>query len=72
MNPMGLFLVAGGLFSILGGILNWEWFMNHHKARFMCAILGREGARAFYVLLGGIIAVIGALIFVGVIQNASH
>ncbi|MEM9818618.1 MAG: immunity 17 family protein [Cyanobacteria bacterium P01_A01_bin.123] len=67
MDPAGLILVAVGLFSAAGDILNWEWFMNHRKARFMCAILTRTGARIFYVILGLGIAVAGALLTLGII-----
>ena len=52
MNAQGLILIAFGIFTALGGICNWEWFMNHYKARFLTAILTRTGARAFYILIG--------------------
>lgn len=45
-------LIACGLFSIICALKDWDWFMNHHKARFMAKLLGRTGARAFYVVLG--------------------
>ena len=70
MNPFGLLIVAGGLFSMAGGVLDWDWFMNHRKARFMCAILTRNGARIFYVLLGLGLAIFGGLLTAGVIQDA--
>lgn len=65
MDLRGLILVSAGLFTAAGGILNWEWFMNHRKARFMCALLTRTGARIFYGILGFGIAVIGAFLTIG-------
>jgi hypothetical protein len=71
MNPLGLLLVAAGLFGAAGGIFDWEWFMNSHKARFMSTILTRTGARIFYVILGLGIVVLGTLITMGVIQESA-
>jgi hypothetical protein len=70
MNPFGLLIVAAGLFGMAGGVFDWDWFMNHRKARFMCAILSRNGARIFYVLLGLGLVVLGTLLTTGVIQDA--
>jgi len=69
MNPIGLLFVAVGLFAAAGGIFDWEWFMNHHKARLRCSILTRTGARIFYVVLGLGLLVLGVLITMEVIQN---
>jgi hypothetical protein len=71
MNPLGLLIVTPGLFCAAGGIFNWEWFMNHRKARFICAMLTRTGARIFYVLLGLGLVVLGTLITVGIVQDSS-
>jgi len=71
MNPVGLLIVAGGLFGMAGGIFDWEWFMNHRKARFMCTILTRTGARIFYVVLGLGLVVLGTLITMGVMQESA-
>lgn len=63
----GIFMAAAGLFSVLGGALNWDFFINAPKARFFVETLGRGGARAFYVVLGllimagGVAALTGAL-----------
>jgi hypothetical protein len=65
-------LVAVGLFSILGGVMNWEWFMNHRKARFVVWVFGRTGARAFYVILGLGIAGFGVASLAGIVTMASR
>ena len=47
-----LLLIGCGLFSLAGALKDWDWFMEHRKARFMCSLLGRKGARIFYGALG--------------------
>lgn len=68
MNPIGLFFVAVGAFSMLGAICNWEWFMNARKARFMVRILTRSGARIFCGILGLAFVVLGVLGTMGFID----
>jgi small neutral amino acid transporter SnatA (MarC family) len=52
MNPFGLIFVLIGGLAVAAAALDWEWFMGSSKARFMTSLLGRQGARLFYVLLG--------------------
>ena len=59
MNPVGLVLVAAGIFSICGAIFDWDWFINSRKAQIWVTLFGRTGARIFYGILGVIICVIG-------------
>jgi hypothetical protein len=54
-----LFLAIGGL-SIAGAIADWDWFMNARRARAMVSLMGRGRARFFYVVLGLLLAGIGA------------
>ena len=61
-------LITVGAFSALGGVMNWEWFMNNRRARFVVSVLGRSGARGFYVLLGLAIAGVGAAGLLGFID----
>ena len=70
MNPLGLVLVAAGLFSICGAVFDWDWFINSYKARLFVALLGRNGARIFYGILGLIIVVLGGLITLGIVRDA--
>lgn len=65
MDPKGLIIVACGLFSICGAFFNWDWFMNHRKARFLSNFLGRSGARLLYGILGGALVVLGGAIASG-------
>jgi hypothetical protein len=68
MNLFGLVFVAAGAFSLLGGVCDWEWFMNSRKARFMVTILSRNGARIFYSILGLLIIVFGIVVTMGIID----
>ena len=40
------------LFSLLASVFNWGFFFNSRKSRFIVEILGRNGARIFYGILG--------------------
>jgi Immunity protein 17 len=71
MNPVGLILVAAGIFSICGAAFDWDWFINSRKARFFVATFGRAGARVFYGLLGILILIMGLLITFGILKNAT-
>ena len=71
MNPVGLIFVAAGLFSICGAAFDWDFFINSRKARFFVTMFGRTGARIFYVIFGLAIVVVGTLITLGIIKDAS-
>ena len=64
----GIFFVLAGLFSILGAIKNWNFFMNNRKAYIWVKLFGRNGARIFYGILGFVIAIIGLGISVGILH----
>jgi hypothetical protein len=64
MHPIGVsMLVLSGAFAVLGACRNWDWFFAWPPAPIFVALLGRTGARIFYMLLGAGIAVLG--IFAG-------
>jgi hypothetical protein len=69
MHPIGVAMcVLGGLFAILGGVRNWDWFFSFSPAPLFVRIFGRNGARVFYVLLGLFIVIGGILAGLGLIQ----
>lgn len=68
MNLWGIFFWAIGLFTSAGGIFDWDWFMNYWRARFMCKLLGRTGARVLYVLMGVVFCVLGTMVLLGLLQ----
>ena len=57
-------IIACGLFSLVCAVMNWDWFMNHRKAKFMISLLGKTGARIFYSILGLFICSAGVVLAV--------
>ena len=53
-----LFILAG-LFSIAGGLFDWEWFMTNYRAAAFVRLIGRTGTRILYIVLGLILAGLG-------------
>lgn len=51
--------VLAGLFSIAGGIFDWDWFIKNRRVAFFVKLFGRMGARIFYVLLGLVFIALG-------------
>jgi len=68
MNYGGLIIAAAGVFTLACAAMNFNWFMEHRKARFFVKVMGRDGASIFYAVLGLGLAVLGALLFAGVIN----
>ncbi len=54
---MIIFGILIGGFSLLGGILNWDWFYKARKSAMLVKVFGRTGARIFYSVLGAFIIV---------------
>ncbi|MBP7176300.1 MAG: immunity 17 family protein [Thermoclostridium sp.] len=50
-------LVLTGLFCIVSSICNWNFFFENRKAYIFVKLLGRNGARIFYGILGIALAV---------------
>jgi immunity protein 17 of polymorphic toxin system len=67
---MGWVIAASGAFAICGAALDLEFFMNHRKAQLFVRMFGRNGARAFYGLMGSGLVVLGVLIALGIIQQS--
>jgi hypothetical protein len=59
--------IFGGLFSLTGAVLDWEWFITNYKAAVFVRILGRNRARLFYALLGLFLIALGLAGAFGVI-----
>ena len=55
-------LILVGIFTVAGGVFDWDWFMGHWKSRLFVKMFGRRGARLFYIVLGLVIAGTGVLI----------
>jgi len=68
MNYGGLIIAAAGVFTLVCAAMNFDWFMEHRKARFFVKIMGRNGARILYGALGLGLVALGALLFAGAIE----
>ena len=64
-----LLIIAAGLLTMFSGIMNWDWFINRRRSTFLVALLGRTGARLFFILLGMIVTSIGLLLATGVLTS---
>lgn len=62
MDYGGIIFFLVGAFAFVCSYKEYEWFMNHRKARFLIKILGdRDRARKFYMGLGAVIMAVGLL-----------
>lgn len=69
MHPIGVAMVVGsGAWGILGAWRNWDWFFAWQPAPFFVMLLGRTGARIFYLLLGIALFVTDILAGLGIIR----
>ena len=69
MNPIGLLVVAGGLFTAGCGIFDWQWAMTSRQGRLVSRMITRTGARALYVVVGVGMIVVGTMMTIGVIEQ---
>lgn len=69
MNPMGLLIVAAGVFLAGTGVFDWEFAMNSRQGRRLSNMVTRNGARAVYVVSGVGAIVVGTLMAAGVISG---
>jgi hypothetical protein len=60
-KPEMMLVALIGLFSMAGGLFDWNWFMTNRRAWLFVKLLGRTGARVFYVLLGLGLIILGIL-----------
>ena len=60
-------LIAVG--AVYGGsaVLNLEWLFTRPRVQRLMEMMGRKGARLFYVILGLLCVVMGALLLLGVL-----
>lgn len=62
MEPPALFAFLCGVFVMAAAVLDWDWFFNNWRARFFVDLFGRDGARLFYALLGGLLFFLAAML----------
>lgn len=59
MSVAGMVASGAGLFALLGSLLDWNVLLESRRAYLFVRVLGRNGARVFYGLLGLFILFIG-------------
>lgn len=62
-----IFGIIMGLFCLICSICNFEWFFMTRTARFVVNLIGRTGARIFYIVLGALFI---ASVFVTIIVSS--
>ena len=55
-------LVLCGVFTVFCAYKDFDWFMDNYKASPLVKLLGRNGARIFYMVIGVLFIVGGFLI----------
>ncbi|TRX66338.1 immunity 17 family protein [Carboxylicivirga sp. M1479] len=70
MNSDVLFylMLGVGALILMASITNWEWFFKQRRAQVMIKLMGRNGARIFYAVLGILFSVFGWLVLSGQIE----
>jgi di/tricarboxylate transporter len=63
---VGVVVIALGLFSICGAVFQWSFFMEDRKARRLIGIFGRQPVRIFYMILGSMFFICGAMLALGI------
>lgn len=66
---ISLLIGLGGCFSIVCSIGDFDWFINNRKAQSVVKLLGRNGARLFYGILGAALLVLAILLGFGLLQS---
>ncbi|MDR1688457.1 MAG: immunity 17 family protein [Clostridiales bacterium] len=56
-----IILIIMGLFSAICAAMDFNWFMENRKAAFFVRLIGRGGARIFYIVLGVILITFGVV-----------
>ena len=59
MNALNLSIIVSGIFVIFCASMDYDWFMNHYKAKPFVALFGRNGTRVIYIILGIVVILLG-------------
>jgi hypothetical protein len=59
-----ILIALGGVFALFCSFKNYDWFMEHRRARAISAIIGRTGTRMFYGMLAIALVVVGVVLIV--------
>jgi hypothetical protein len=65
---IGSILGVVGIVTLAGAIKNWDWFFGGHRAWIFVKLVGRDGARLFYGVLGVAMLAGGVAFATGVLE----
>ncbi|MBR8537510.1 immunity 17 family protein [Carboxylicivirga mesophila] len=73
MNKDILFylMIGVGALIFMASLTNWEWFFKQRRAQTIIKLMGRNGARIFYAILGAFFAAFGWMVLSGRIDIGS-
>jgi len=73
MNTDILFylMIGVGALMFIAALTNWEWFFKQRRAQTIIKLMGANGARIFYALLGAFFAVFGWMALTGKVAVGS-
>jgi hypothetical protein len=66
---VGSVAIVIGAFALVAAVLNWDWYYQLDKARWLESWCGRSGMRVFYGLLGIVLIMLGSAIAMGFSLN---
>lgn len=67
-RPLGIVIIAAGLFLLAGSIFDWEWYWARRRSQTWADLLGWTGARVAYAVVGLLLAVLATLISLGAVS----
>ena len=56
---LSVLVILVGVYSLVGGLLDWEWFMTTGRQARFVARIGRKRARIVYIALGLLLSGLG-------------
>jgi len=68
---VGSVAIGVGLWAMWSALANWQWSFQLHKTRWLESMVGRTGARFFYIVLGVGMIALGFAIVCGFAPNKS-
>jgi len=64
-------MMAVGAFMIFSSVINLEWFFKQRRAQTLIKLMGRNGARIFYSLMGLMFVIFSWMVLTGRIEMHS-
>jgi len=69
MEPVGIIIIAWGLFLVASGVFDWDFFVKTRWGRNFCAAHGRKALHTVSIVCGLGIVTLGILVLLGIINT---